>query len=303
MGVARECPPRSRGGRETDECALESVVSLAVSVGKDAVLVLQSAVALDGVGGGVGHLGVRPRRSHERGGGGGGSAGDGEATSSYAGGVDQWPGERHLSHSSVSGERERKEFAADWLACPSPISAQLAPIPLRGSRSVSFQIYCPRCPVSVCSPRCDGHLRCHPPLSPPNPLRPVPHLAVSSLLAISDTKLLLTEARRAIGCRDRTAPSPAAASTTRNRLLLRFPSPRLRDTPPGGPTHTAVHNKNLPASRPVPSLERLVLSCPDRHLQRDGAAHNSIPGAADCFPALAKLRAIHDWRRPRVTTL
>lgn len=126
--------------------------------------------------------------------------------------------------------------------------------------------------VSVCSPLGDGHLRCHPPLSPPNPLRPVPHLAVSSLLAISDTKLLLTEARRAIGCRDRTAPRPAAASTTRNRLLLRFPSPRLRDTPPGGPTHTAVHNKNLPASRPVPSLERLALSCPDRHLQGDGAA-------------------------------
>lgn len=65
---------------------------MAVSVGKDAVLVLQSAVALDGVGGGIRHLGVRPRRTDE----GGGGAGDGEATSSYAGGVDQWPGERHV---------------------------------------------------------------------------------------------------------------------------------------------------------------------------------------------------------------
>jgi hypothetical protein len=70
---------RASGRGGTDPCALESVVSLPVRVRKDAVLVAQAAVALDGVGGGVLDGGVRsPRRVLDGG-------GRGDAPSAYAG--------------------------------------------------------------------------------------------------------------------------------------------------------------------------------------------------------------------------
>lgn len=91
-------PPSSREGgtprSETDHGALESMVALTVRVGKDAVLVLESAVTPDGVGGGVGHLGVRPTRSHRRG---QRRRPSDDPTPSYASSVQHWSCERHGS--------------------------------------------------------------------------------------------------------------------------------------------------------------------------------------------------------------
>ena len=143
-----------------------------------------------------------------------------------------------------------------------------------------------------------------PPPWPPNPLRPVPHLAVSSLLAISDTKLLLTEARRAIGCRDRTAPE-ARCSQYHSKQA----SPPISE--PTAPGHAAGRSNPHRCAQQklarVPSRPVSRATCPQlpgsTSSGRRRRARNSIPRAADCFPALAKLRAIHDRRRPRVTTL